>query len=126
MRTTTTLDRLGGSHHGAASTILKDEGQEFVTRGVSSGVSVLTNKDTGFAGVVTGLTETTLTSPVLFKPGDFYEVTLPVAWVNQNDDGPIYDSVCRRCGFSFRREDLTRGYCSVCYDEYPWPSGDEV
>ena len=125
MRTTHTITELDGAHHGAASLTLNDPGQAFVVTGVVVGQSVLTNVDTGFSGVVSAVTETTVQSTVLFKPGDLYIVTLPVPWIVQNSDGPIYDVECKRCGFSFPTDELTDGWCQVCYDDWPWPVGDE-
>lgn len=102
-----------------AGDFIKDDGQLFVRSGVVIVLSTLYNMETGVSGLVTGVTETTVTAAgVPFKQGQPYVVTLPVDWTITDPDEniPIVDIECKRCGFSFPTAKLVEGYCQDCYD----------
>lgn len=120
MKTYFSIDELTGMNGSPVSgEFIIEEGAKFVRAGVSVGVSVLYNKDTGTSGLVTSVAEARIDATgVLFKQGQPYLVTLPTAWTLTDpvDNIPSVDIECKRCGFSFPNTKLTDGYCQVCYD----------
>ena len=96
-----------------------DGGNKFIRSGVVIGVSILYNMETGISSLVTDVTEETITATgVPFKQGQPYIVTLSVPWTITDPDEniPITDIECKRCGFSFPSNKLIEGVCRDCYD----------
>ncbi len=96
-----------------------DSGNKFIRAGVIASVSTLYNMETGISGLVTGVTEEVVTATgVSFKQGQPYVVTLSAAWTITDPDEniPITDIECKRCGFSFPSNKLIEGVCRDCYD----------
>lgn len=93
--------------------------RDFVNRGVVVGISELYNKSTGLNATVTTVTSSRIDALGLsFKPGDFFEVSLSVAWTVQNDDGPVVEVECSICGYSFPRKELdSKWHCKDCRDK---------
>ncbi len=117
MRRTWTIDELVGFHDAPTKlTYLSCSTGAFVTRGVTIGSSLLTNKTTMLGGLVTNLTETTILAGVSFSSGDLFLVTLPTPYTMEDEFGPLIEIECRVCGFSFPSKELIKGRCKDCVD----------
>ena len=119
MRTTRTVDYLEGTNESPASGdfIISSE-RDFVNRGVTAAASVLYNQSTGDYATVTAVTATRVDATgCAFKPGDFFQVSLPTAWTVQTDDGPVINVDCNICGFSYPNKEMNRGVCKTCQDK---------
>ncbi len=106
---------------------IQDAGHNFTRAGVAIGLSVLYNMETGVSSAVTGFTATTVEATgVAFKQGQPYVVSLPVPWTitDPADNIPITDIECKRCGFSFPKDQLVEGVCKVCYDPPKRPKSE--
>jgi len=57
-----------------------------------------------------------LYTDVWFNPGDFFIITLATPHRVVNEFGPIYEYICKLCGVSYRREDMSGGRCPECQD----------
>ena len=119
MKHTVTTSELSGTNESpVGGNFIVSSNREFVTRRVVVGISILTNKSNGLSGLVSATTQTRIDAPdVHFKPGDFFSVTLETPWTIQNDDGPLVEVECNRCGFSYPIKKLTNGLCSTCIDK---------
>jgi hypothetical protein len=119
MKHTWTISELTGLNKALSlGEYIEDEERYFTTKGVVTGVSLLTNVDTGISSLVTSATETKVGAVgVTFQPGDFYIVTLASDYTMQNSDGPLIEIECSLCGFSYPSKELTNGRCKVCIDK---------
>jgi hypothetical protein len=122
------VDELTGMNRSPiAGEFITENDAKFLRAGVTVGLSVLYNMETGVSGTVTGATETRVDATgVPFKPGQPYIVSLPSDWTvtDPADNIPIVDIECKRCGFSFPKKKLVEGYCKDCYDP-PRPTRTE-
>lgn len=92
--------------------------RDFIARGVVVGVSTLYNQTSGLSALVGGVTASRITTLGLgFSPGDFWRVSLNTPWTVQNDNGPIVDIQCKRCGWSYPQKTLVNGLCPTCIDK---------
>ena len=119
MRTTRTTSLLEGINEAPVSgNYIISANRDFVTRGVVVGVSTLYNKTTDTSALVTTVTATQINAlGMVFKPGDFFQVSLAAPWMVQTDDGLVVDVECNRCGFSYPDKELIRGLCVTCRDK---------
>lgn len=116
--TVTTSELTGTNESPVGGNFITATNRDFVTRMVVVGVSTLYNKTKGLSGLVSAVTETRIDAPdVNFSPGDFFAVSLSTPWTIQNDDGPLIEVECNRCGFSYPQKKLVRGLCSTCIDK---------
>lgn len=101
-----------------AGEFITEDGAKFIRAGVNN-TCTLYNKTANKSALVTTVTETRIDATGLFfNPGDAYLVTLPAAWTltDPEDNIPVVDIECKRCGFSFPKNKLVDGVCQVCYD----------
>ena len=120
MKTYFSVTELTGFNQSPVSgDFILDGDNKFIRAGVVVGVSTLYNMETDVSGLVTGVTEETVTATgVPFKQGQPYVVSLSAAWIITDPDEniPIVDIECKRCGFSFPSNKLIEGVCRDCYD----------
>ena len=81
---------------------------------------VVENRTTGKTGTVT-VVGTDLTTDVQFSPGDPYIITLSTAYTVVSSEEPVYELVCKMCGWQTKKEELDtyQGRCKVCFDPDP-------
>ena len=119
MKVTRTVSELYG-HNESPTTgqFIKSSNRNFITKGVVVGVSTLYNQSYGLSGLVTTVTASRIDAlGVPFNPGDLWKVSLDTAWTVANEDGiPLVEIQCKRCGWSYSKDQLTNGRCVTCQD----------
>jgi hypothetical protein len=82
--------------------------------------NVVENRQTGQTGTVT-VVGTNLTADIQFSPGDPYIITLTTPYTVASSEEPVYELVCKMCGFQCKKKELDtyQGRCKVCFDPDP-------
>ena len=123
MRQQHTLGIISGTHESPAASVNLKSSWNFSTVGAQAS-DVVENKTQGTSGSVVSVVDAnTLQTDINFQQGDFFELTLSSDWRAATNLGPVYELVCRLCGFACTREELDTydGRCKTCYDE-PHPA----